>query len=235
MTIQQENALIRRALLEAAALDFGGEAGEIPLSPRQEKRMNAMLADPFGYAKGAARPLWKQAAHTAAMAALAVGLSIAVLAAASPTVRAAIKQWFMEVRQRDIVYHFTGEPEEKELPCYTIAELPEGYVPTGETVELRGYRSITYQNTDGQLLYLNYMYMDQGSAHGVSIEHMEVRDVTVNGLSGQLYLTLDPAYSSGLVWRDETANIQFEINAFADESVLLHMAESVSLCKTANP
>ena len=120
MTIQQENALIRRALLEAAAMDFAGEAPEVPLSPRQEKRMKAMLAAPFAYARRARRPWWRQALHTAAMAAVALGLSIALLATLSPSVRAAIQQWFLEIRNSDIVYYFTGEGTQKELPYYTI-------------------------------------------------------------------------------------------------------------------
>ena len=234
MTIQQENALIRRALLEAAAADFAGEAEEVPMSPRQFKRMRAMTADPFGYARRVRRSWWRKAAHTAAMAALAVGLSIEVLAAASPTVRAAIKQWFMEVRQRDIVYHFTGEPEEKELPCYTIAELPEGYAYTKERFEDVS-RRIQYENAQGQRITLEYMFMESGSVFWISTRDMDVRDITVNGHSGQLFLSQDEAQSSGVLWVDEEANLQFYVDAFADEAVLLHMAESVSLCKTEKP
>ena len=52
MTMEQENALLRRALLGAAALDLGALRDETPpLSSRQAKRMKAMLADPFGYAR----------------------------------------------------------------------------------------------------------------------------------------------------------------------------------------
>ena len=130
MTIQQENALLRRALLEAAAADFAAEAPEIPQSFRQEKRMRAMLADPFGYAKRVRRPWWRQFVHTAAMVAVALGMSIALLAALSPSVRAAIQQWFLEIRNSDIVYYFTGETKGGELPYYTITDLPEGYEQT---------------------------------------------------------------------------------------------------------
>ena len=116
MTPELQDELLRRALLDAAAADFAGEAEAVPMSPRQEKRMRSMLADPFAYARRARRPWWRQAMHTAAMLAVTLGLSVALLAALSPTVRAAIKQWFLELRQSDIVYYFTGETREEELP-----------------------------------------------------------------------------------------------------------------------
>ena len=233
MTIQQENALLRRALLEAAAADFAAEAPEIPQSFRQEKRMRAMLADPFGYAKRARRPWWRQFVHTAAMAAVAVGLSIALLAALSPTVRAAIKAWFMEIRNSDIVYYFTGETKGGELPYYTITDLPEGYTYAEETNE-DGIRRIRYENADGQRITFRYAYMEEGFAFWVYTENAEIRDITVNGCSGQVFRSLDRAQSNAVLWVDEEASIQFYLDAFVDESVLLHIARSVSLYKTEN-
>ena len=236
MTMEQENALIRRALLEAAALDFAALRGETPpLSSRQEKRLRAMLADPFGYARHVRRPVWKKALHTAAMIAVTAALSLSLLSAASPAVRAAIKAWFMEIRHSDIVYYFMGEPNDHELPDYTISELPEGYEATGEIFETQNYRSITYEDADGRPMYFNYMYMEQGGAHGISTDGMEVYDVMVNGCAGKFFRSIDPAYSNGLIWTDEHSNMQFTIDAHADEMVLLHMAESVSLAKTEKP
>ena len=234
MTMELSDHLLRRALLEAAALDFAGMSEEVPMSSRQAKRMRTLLADPFGYARRATRPLWKQLAHTAAMIALAAGLSVTVLAAASPTVRAAIKQWFMEIRQWDIVYYFTAAPEEEELPYYTITELPEGYAYAEETTE-NGYRRIRYKNVQGQRITLEYTLMEFGSTLWISTSNMEVRDITVNGHPGQLYLSLDPTESSAILWMDEATNLQFLIDSFTGESSLLHMAESISLCNIEKP
>lgn len=235
MTVQRKNDLLRQALLEAAAADFAAEAAEVSMSRRQARRMKAMLADPFGYAKRARWPWWRQAMHTAAMVAVTVGLSIALLAALSPSVRAANKQWFLEIRNSDIVYYFTGEAKDEELPYYTITDLPEGYETTGEVFETQDYRSITYEDANGRPMYFNYMYMEKGGAHGVSTEGMEVHDVMVKGCAGQFFRSIDPVYSNGLVWTDEDSNIQFTIDAYADEMVLLHMAKSISLVKTEKP
>lgn len=232
--MSMDNDLLRRALLDAAAADFAGEAEAVPMSPRQEKRMRSMLADPFAYARRARRPWWRQAMHTAAMLAVTLGLSVALLAALSPTVRAAIKQWFLELRQSDIVYYFTGETREEELPYYTITELPEGYAYLDEQSE-DGYRRIRYENANGQRIRLEYAPMEDGSAFWISTKDMVVRDVTVNGCPGQVFLSLNSEEGNAVVWMDADENFQFFINAFADESALLHMAESISLVKTEKP
>ena len=234
MTPELQDELLRRALLDAAAADFAGEAEAVPMSPRQEKRMRSMLADPFAYARRARRPWWRQAMHTAAMLAVTLGLSVALLAALSPTVRAAIKQWFLELRQSDIVYYFTGETREEELPYYTITELPEGYAYLDEQSE-DGYRRIRYENANGQRIRLEYAPMEAGSAFWISTKDMVVRDVTVNGCPGQVFLSLNSEEGNAVVWMDADENFQFFINAFADESALLHMAESISLVKTEKP
>ena len=64
---------------------------------------------------------------------------------------------------------------------------------------------------------------------------MQVQDITVNGCPGQLYRSLDGEESNSILWIDEEANIQFFLDAYADESALLHMAESISLVKTEKP
>lgn len=231
MTAELE--FLRRALLDAAAADFAGEAEEAPMSPRQFKRMRAMTADPFLYVKKYRRPWWRQAAHTAAVAAVTLGLSVALLSALSPTVRAAIKQWFMELRQSDIVYYFYGEAKEEALPYYSITELPEGFAYAEEEND-DGYRCIWYENESGNRIRLEYTFMEKGTAFVVDTENMSVREVVVNGCLGQLFLSSDPKQGSCVVWLNESENFQFFLNAFTDESALLHMAESVSLVKSEN-
>lgn len=232
------DAILRAAACEVRDAMLSSLPRECPhyeASPRFEKRMERLMADPVGYAKKMLRPWYQSAAQGAAMLAAALGLSALLLSQLSPTAWAAVKQWFMEIRQTDIVYYFTGEPTSDELPYYTITSLPEGYAPTGEVVELTGYRIITYANDNGEQIFFDYKFINQGSAHGIDTDGMEVYNVIVNGHPGQLFLSQDPAYSNGLVWTNEKANIQFAVNAFADESVLLHIAESVSLVKTENP
>ena len=168
------------------------------------------------------------------MAAVTLGLSVALLSALSPTVRAAIKQWFMELRQSDIVYYFTGEPLEEELPYYTITELPEGFAYAEEENE-DGYRSILYTDSHGRKIYLDYSDMATGSAFVVDMENTTVQNITVNGYPGQIFISMETEQTNGNAWVDEGDNIQFYIDAPVEDSLLMHMAESVSLVKTEKP
>ena len=119
-------------------------------------------------------------------------------------------------------------------PYYTIAELPEGYVYAEEKND-DGYRRIRYENENGQRIRLEYNIMETGSAFVVDTENMSVHNILVNGCSGQVFLSSDPKQGNAILWIDDDTNIQFFLNAFAEEPVLLHMAESVSLVKTAKP
>ena len=193
-----------------------------------------MLADPFGYARRARRPVWKKALHTAAMIAVTAALSLSLLSAASPAVRAAIKAWFMEVRQFSISYIFNGEAGNKEIPYYVLTELPEGYAYAEEDNQTTS-RRIRYTNEAGQRITFEYAYMEAGSGFLVDTHNMTVRDVVVNGCIGQLFLSSDPNQGSAILWMDEASNIQFFVDAFATEQELLHMVEHISLYKTEKP
>ena len=231
------DAILRAAACEVRDAMLSSLPEDCPhyeASRRFQRRMGRLLADPANYARKMLRPWQEKIARAAAMAAVSVGLSALLLSQLSPSAWAAVKRWFMEVRQWDIVYYFSGEATGKELPYYTITELPEGYVYAEEKND-DGYRRIRYENEDGQRIRLEYMDMEDGSAFWVDTEQMEVRDVWVNACPGQVFLSSDPKQGNAILWIDEGTNIQFFIDAFVEESVLLHIAESVSLAKTAKP
>lgn len=74
--------------------------------------------------------------------------------------------------------------------------------------------------------------MHQGSASDFVTDNMVVSDIIVNGYSGQLFLSQIPEQTNAITWADTDKNIQFTVDSFADESGLLHMAESVYLVKS---
>ena len=220
------------ALLDAAERDFAAELADpspAPASPRFRRQMRAMLADPNGWARRRARPAWQRAGRLAASVLLACTLTFGALLAASPTIRAAVVRWVTEWYETYVVYRFNGEQEHGEMPRYVIGDLPEGYAPTGDVVEFPGYVAIDYQNAEGLYLRLDYMRMQEGAATVIDTEGMEVRDVTVSGWKGHVYLSLDGSTSNGIIWMDEERNLTFTVDGFLDELDLLHIAESVCL------
>ncbi len=237
MTEREEDLLLRRALLDALRLDWEEVLEAAPPaapSPRQKRRLGAMLADPAGYARRAARPLWKTAARTAAAVFLACALTLGSLLAASPTIRAAVMEWMREVYETFTVYRFAGEQTTNEMPRYEIGDLPEGYADTGEIIEGPMSRTVYYENSVGQRMNLGYMRMEQGGAVAIGTEDMTIKEVTVNGCSGQIYISMDGSTSNGILWIDEEKKMVFTVDGFVDEISLLHIAESVVLEESTN-
>lgn len=94
----------------------------------------------------------------------------------------------------------------------------------------RAYRNAELQKT----IYFDYIYMQQGSASAIlQKDSVTILPVTVNGMSGQLFLEDDwENIRSIITWIDPERNLQFALNACLDETGMLAIAESVSLIKT---
>ena len=120
--------------------------------------------------------------------------------AISPTVRAAVIRWVTEWYETHIVYRYSGESISAEMPQYEITELPDGYKET-DRIEDIGYVSIVYENADGKYIYLDYAKMEQGAGKVIETGDSNVIQITVNGLSGQLFLPQSEDQDSTITWR----------------------------------
>lgn len=238
MTDRELDRMMQHVLLDAIKRDCEKETDDVPAfkpTRHYQRQMAAMLSDPLKWARKRARPIWKSALQKVAMILLVFTLSLGSLMAVSPTVRAAVVRWVTEWYETHIVYRYSGEQITGEMPQYEITDLPEGYAED-ERVNWPSYVSVVYQNKDtGKTIYLDCTYMQQGSASDYVTDGVEVVPVTVNGLSGQLFLTDDWENKwNTITWNDAERNLQFEIDANVNRDVILHMAESVSLVKTEN-
>ena len=236
MTDRELDRMMQHVLLDAIKRDCEKETDDVPAfkpTRHYQRQMAAMLSDPLKWARKRARPIWKSALQKVAMILLVFTLSLGSLMAVSPTVRAAVVRWVTEWYETHIVYRYSGEQIIGEMPQYEITDLPEGYIED-ERVNWPSYVSVVYQNKDtGKTIYLDCTYMQQGSASDYVTDGVEVVPVTVNGLSGQLFLTDDWENKwNTITWIDAERNLQFEIDANVNRDVILHMAESVSLVET---
>ena len=229
MTDRELDRMMQHVLLDAIKRDCEKETDDVPAfkpTHHYQRQIAAMLSDPLKWAQKRARPLWKNVAQKAAVILLVFSLSLGSLMAV---------RWVTEWYETHIVYRYSGEQITGEMPQYEIIDLPEGYIED-ERVNWPSYVSVVYQNKDtGKTIYLDCTYMQQGSASDYVTDGVEVVPVTVNGLSGQLFLTDDWENKwNTITWNDAERNLQFEIDANVNRDVILHMAESVSLVKTEN-
>ena len=94
---------------------------------------------------------------------------------------------------------------------------------------------MTYECTGKQSIRFSYLYMQDGTASSVGIAESDtVKDITVSGMSGKLILPQSSESANVIIWFDTAQNLMFSIHANVDESVIIAMAESVSLCNSTN-
>lgn len=235
MNDQEFDRLLRRAMLDAVSADFAQVLAEPdvlpPASPRHERSMRQLRRDPLAWVRRRSRPLWRQALHTAAMFVLVCALSAAVVLTISPQARARVQRWFIEARERDVVYRYSAPSDGSELPNYVLGRVPDGYTldhvfaPDGQMM-----REYAYYNASGQWLLFSYVKAQEGAAHSFSTQNTAVRSVTVLGWEGKLFLPDQPdLVSTALTWVDEDAQVQFTIDAYLSEDDLLALARSISI------
>lgn len=238
MTDQELDQMMRRALLDAAAQEAEALPQEPPeLSPRHGRSMRAMLRDPLAWARSRSRPALRTAArHAAARHAAAVllvlVLSAAVLVTVSPQVQADITRWVAEQTGNVLDFQFRGDSPAQPIPQYQITALPEGYVETERTDSFAA-GNVTYKNSDGDMILLDYAYMQDGASSRFVLNDTDtMSDIRVSGMPGKMILSTEEKSFDCILWIDAAQNLQFTITAAAEESVIIAMAESVSLCNS---
>ena len=235
MTDQELDRIMRRVLIDSMKPEEEREDNGPVFEPslRHRRRMRAMLANPSGWLRGRERPLWRQAVRRAAVFLVVCGMTLAGAMAFSPAARMAMVRWVVERSGNDIDYVYSGEQSPEALPQYEIKALPEGFVETERDV-LPGLEVVIYENESGDILYLDYIYMRQGALTSFDTSDADVFDVTVGQLSGTFFKARTPGNMNTLRWIDPDLNIHFSVDGCFDLDDLLHIAESVSLCKTPN-
>ena len=238
MTDRELDRMMQHVLLDAIKRDYEKETDDVPAfkpTPRYQRQMAAMVKDPLKWERRRARPLWKNVAQKAAVILLVFSLSLGSLMAVSPTVRAAVVRWVTEWYETHVVYRHLGAPMTGKISQYTITDLPDGYVEDSEqNISEDDFVCKVYYNEESdRSIYLDYAYMQQGTAWTYVTEDAENIAVTVNGLEGEMFLTDDWENARNTItWFDPQTNIQFSLNANVGQDDILHIAESVSLVKT---
>ena len=173
-------------------------------------------------------------ARRAAVVLLMLSLSAAMVLAVSPKARADIIRWTMEQDGRRVEFRYHGDGPAQALPQYRIVALPEGYTET-ERIAYDSFGSVRYENAEGNAIELDYMYMQDGVSSGYTLADGDVkREVSISGMPGMLLISTEEGRLSYITWMDAAQNISFQIIADTDESVIIAMAESVSLCGPTN-
>lgn len=235
MTDQELDRLMRHVLMDGVEQKSeqpseadNGEAPAFQPSPRYQRQITAMKRDPWAWAKKKQRPAWKKYAQTAAALLLVAGLGLA----ASPTARADIVRLAVEWNQNHASFVYSGPDVGGELPCYVLGDLPEGYVQTDWQRLGPALVAADYESADGDYLYLDYSYMQQGGGTFIDMEEGEVIETRVNGMEGYFFQDADPEAFDILTWIDTRQNIQFTLGGCMDLDQALVLADGLERLDT---
>lgn len=132
--------------------------------------------------------------------------------------------WFRQ--QMDGAVHFSSRNPSQVDTEYQLTWIPEGY-EFFDLVQEQDGETILYANEAGDLLRFTYLHSSEnGETYLFTGEHDE-KQVSVQGMTGTLYLPHDTINGKDLIWQNEAGTL-FEISGRCDEDVLLRVAESVT-------
>lgn len=235
MTEQELDKMMRRVLMDALTLDeeTAEDTPEFEPSLHHQREIGAMLKDPARWAKQKKMPTWKRIGRRAAAIVLAASLGLAV---ASPTTRAAVFSYVVNWYESYVDFRHAGDDALGELPDYEIAALPESYHMIAEqSLRMENHAVEWYEDEVGNVILLEYAYMQDGTIISVDMTGAEVTSVTVNGMEGFLFRSPEgESKDSTITWISEADNMQFSLSAVCEENDLLRMAESVKVGESSN-
>lgn len=237
MTDQELDRIMRRVLIDSMKVEAERDKDEpVPpfqATPKHQRQMRAMLANPIKWLHRRERPVWKQVAQRIAVFFLTFALIFGGIMAVSPSARAAVVRWVVEWYENTINFLYAGEQNSEAMPQYEITELPEGYVEV-ERNTAPGWADVIYENAQKEVICLSYVFMHQGALSGFETENADAFETQVNSYKGIYFESNMPDGLSTLTWIDTDRNLQFMIDGPCQYDELLPVAESVSLCKTPN-
>lgn len=234
MTDEEFDALLRRALEDNIRAEYPDvfdpnvEFPWPPHSPRYLRWEKKLLADPVGFARKQARPMWKKALRAAACFLLCAATVLGAMLALSPSARAWVTEravYLKEGGMTEFTYTTTeGKPVTEDWrPTY----IPEGFEETEVNWhEAVGLLDITYESGNGMYFIVQTMPAGQNGSIGVDNEHSEYYDIEINGQPASLFVSNTEGYPSYLVWSNAEMTTVFALMSNLSTDELLTIAES---------
>ena len=231
MTESEFDALLRRALIDVIHEDYAdileGEPDVPPHTEKYLRRKRKLLADPIGYVRRLARPVWKKTLRMVACILLALATLFGSVMALSPSARAWVVRMYTEWREEFTKFSFFGSRTED----FVTSDWRPEYMPEGfneDAVNVTGnITRVTYKNLAGSEIYFRYYSLRRKASFNVDNEHTIPQNITVLNNPAVLYNTNDENYHSHLTWMDLDDDTAFMLSGFIGEQELVQIAESV--------
>ena len=216
-------AAARSCELSAAQLESRYASSEIhQFSEKFERKIKKLK-------RKAKHPVFYRALRYVASVALAILVVGSAWLTVDVEARKAFFGWIKDVYKTYFSYHFEGKEVHTSQTDYRPTWVPEGYAETFCDNEENTVFTV-YSNDFGEVMSFNYVSDPNNTTWFVDQNHTIIRQVSINGDAGTLFLSTDSENSNAIVWSNED-NTAFYLSGFLDEEELIRIAESVSSIK----
>lgn len=190
-------------------------------SPRFRRKMRHLLFRQN-------HPVLMRGLQSAAVLFLTITVLFGSLLTVSTDAREFVFGWVRGQFGSGFIYTFDGDAAPSEIPQYCLGWIPDGYTQDF-TSELEGGKILIYGNAEGKQMLFAYSSASTGTVFALhQTDDCIQEDVSINGMTGTIYVSPRENEPSAIVWIDPERNIVFDIGAVVDPQALIKMAENVT-------
>lgn len=190
-------------------------------SPRFRRKMRHLLFRQN-------HPVLMRGLQSAAVLFLTITVLFGSLLTVSTDAREFVFGWVRGQFGSGFIYTFDGDAAPSEIPQYCLGWIPDGYTQDF-TSELEGGKILIYGNAEGKQMLFAYSSASTGTIFALhQTDDCIQEDVSINGMTGTIYISPRENEPSAIVWIDPERNIVFDIGAVVDPQALIKMAENVT-------
>lgn len=190
-------------------------------SPRFQRKMRHLLFRQQ-------HPVLMRGLQSAAVLFLTITVLFGSLLTVSTDAREFVFGWVRGQFGSGFIYTFDGDAAPSEIPQYCLGWIPDGYTQDF-TSELEGGKILIYGNAEGKQMLFAYSSASTGTVFALhQTDDCIQEDVSINGMTGTIYISPRENEPSAIVWIDPERNIVFDIGAVVDPQALIKMAENVT-------
>lgn len=190
-------------------------------SPRFRRKMRHLLFRQQ-------HPVLTRGLQSAAVLFLTITVLFGSLLTVSTDAREFVFGWVRGQFGSGFIYTFDGDAAPSEIPQYCLGWIPDGYTQDF-TSELEGGKILIYGNAEEKQMLFAYSSASTGTVFALhQTDDCIQEDVSINGMTGTIYISPRENEPSAIVWIDPERNIVFDIGAVVDPQALIKMAENVT-------
>lgn len=173
-------------------------------------------------------PILYRTLRSVASIILVITIGFGSVLAVSAEARAAVFGWVKEQYESFYEYFFEGEVELAESAKYQPGWMPDGCeLLTVE--ETAGGETYIYKDKSGLLAQFYYIYdPDSQKLYIDTVEYIS-EPVSINGHSGEMYISIYDDETSSIVWTDNSTNTLFYVSGPYEKDTLIKNAENIQV------